>query len=182
MSQMLHRFDLDLSEEQYLRFITDKTAILYGASSELGAAYADAEDSTVAACRDFGLNLGLAFQIVDDCLDVEGEESVVGKSLGTDFGRGKLTLPFLRVLRGLDGDRRRRFREIFENVAQANGSLLDKQAALAAEFDLASGLAYAHARADHYLKAATRCLRGLPDNEYVEALRCMAEFVLLRRS
>ncbi len=210
MTQMLHRWDLDLTEAQYLRVIGEKTGVLYGASSELGALYAAQSGSAphlVRDMRDFGYNLGLAFQIIDDCLDVEGDESVVGKSLGTDFGKGKLTLPFLWVLRGLDESGRRRFAEIFRGAGAPGGARLDmasgngvasgaagtartstavddgmrKQAQLASEFDLAGGLNYAHERADGYLRTALTCLDRIPGNEYLDALRSMADFVLHRK-
>jgi octaprenyl-diphosphate synthase len=126
ITQMLHRFDQELSEERYLRVIGEKTAILYGASSELGAVYAEAEPALVERFERFGYELGLAFQIIDDCLDVEGDEKVVGKSLGTDFGKGKLTLPFLEMLRQLDAKGRERFREIFtdESIEKRQEALL----------------------------------------------------------
>jgi octaprenyl-diphosphate synthase len=177
ITQMLHRFDQELSEERYLRVIGEKTAILYGASSELGAVYAEAEPALVERFERFGYELGLAFQIIDDCLDVEGDEKVVGKSLGTDFGKGKLTLPFLEMLRQLDAKGRERFREIFTDE-----SIEKRQEALLAEFDLQPGLNYAHAKADAFLGSALSRLEGLPSNPYVEGLRMMADFVLHRRN
>ncbi|PIE22861.1 MAG: polyprenyl synthetase [Planctomycetota bacterium] len=177
ITQMLHRYDMQLSEEQYLRVIGEKTAILYGASSELGAIYAEASPEIVELFSGFGYELGLAFQIIDDCLDVEGDEKVVGKSLGTDFGKGKLTLPFLHLLSQLDSAERKRFLEIFEDK-----KIPDRQGALLAEFDLKPGLSYAHEKADSFLRAALRRLDGLPRNDYVEALRMMADFVLHRRN
>ena len=177
MTQMLQRFDLQLDEARYLEVIGQKTAILYGAASELGAVYADADPKLVRRLRDFGYQLGMAFQIIDDCLDVEGDERVVGKSLGTDFGKGKLTLPFLWVLQNCDAAERRRFEDIFRDTERDG---LAKQGQLAREFDLDGGLQYAHQRADAYLEAALAALVDMPKNDYVEALRTMADFVLHR--
>lgn len=182
MVQMLHRFDMELTEQQYLRVIGEKTASLYGAASELGALYAEADESVCRAFADFGYQLGLAFQIIDDCLDVEGDEDVVGKSLGTDFGKGKLTLPFLWVLRRLDAAGRRRFEEIFLDQSGVNGDGRERQRRLAAEFDLSGGLDYARRRATDCLRQAVVCLEGMPQSEYLEALRVMAGFVVSRRS
>jgi octaprenyl-diphosphate synthase len=151
--------------------------VLYGAASELGAFYAGADAEKVRACQVFGTSLGTAFQIIDDCLDVEGEESVVGKSLGTDFGKGKMTLPFLKLYADLDEAGRRRFDEIFEDQ-----NLEGRQEAVIREFDLSAGLSYAHDRADDALREALNSLSGLPNNEYVDALRAMADFVLNRRN
>ncbi|MEZ5990552.1 MAG: polyprenyl synthetase family protein [Planctomycetota bacterium] len=176
ITQMLHRYDLDTTEDLYLRVIGEKTAVLYGASGELGAAYAGGTPDQVEACRRFGHALGTAFQIIDDCLDVEGEEAVVGKSLGTDFGKGKLTLPFLHLYAGLGAGDRRRFEEIF-----ADPGLEDRQAVLAGRFDLSEGLRYAHDRADAFLHEALAALGNLPASAYLEALRTMTDYVLERR-
>ncbi len=177
VTQILHRFDLSMSEELYLSVIGEKTASLYAASAELGALYAGAGGPTVEAMREFGYALGLAFQIIDDCLDVEGEEAVVGKSLGTDVGKGKLTLPFLHLLGRLDRAGRSRFREILRA-----GDPATRQARLAAEFDLRPGLDYAHDVADRWLRRARTLLDGLPGGKEVEALRSMTDFVLHRRN
>ncbi|MAE76053.1 MAG: polyprenyl synthetase [Planctomycetes bacterium] len=184
ITQTMGRWDLELAEDTYFDVIGQKTAALYGASSELGAAYAGASDVVVSNMRDFGYNLGLAFQIIDDCLDVEGDEEVAGKSLGTDFGKGKLTLPFLWVLRALDESGKQRFAEIFRagQNGHRKGDCHDTRSErLAAEFDVQGGLAYAHERADGYLRAALSSLDGLQPNAYLDGLRAMADFVLHRR-
>ncbi len=177
ITQMLHRFDVATDEDLYFKVIREKTGVLYGAASELGASYAGANAEKIRFCKVFGISLGTAFQIIDDCLDVEGEEAVVGKSLGTDFGKGKLTLPFLKLYADLDDPGRRRFDEIFQDQ-----KLEGRQETLIREFDLRPGLAYAHDRADDALREALNSLSGLPDNEYVDALRAMADFVLNRRN
>ncbi|MFQ5504115.1 MAG: polyprenyl synthetase family protein [Planctomycetota bacterium] len=180
ITQMLHRFDPDLSERKYLQIIGEKTAVLYGAASELGALYGGASEAQAGSFRDFGYNLGLAFQIIDDCLDIEGEEAVVGKSLGTDCGKGKLTMPLIRLLRDLDGSRASRFRKIFLNRSLETAT--QRQELLATEFDLSAGLVYAHEQADKHLQAALGSLEGLPPSDALESLRSMADFVLCRRT
>lgn len=177
ITQMMHRFDVELGEDRYFRIIGEKTAMLYGASSELGAIYAGVDDETVQACHDFGYKLGLAFQIIDDCLDIAGDESIVGKSLGTDFESGKLTLPLLRVYDGLDETGRSRFREMFRA-----GETADRRRILAREFDLSGGLAYAHATADRLLDEALECLAVLPESASLAALRAMTQFVARRQN
>jgi len=176
VTQILHRYDLDMSENLYLEVIGEKTASLYGAAGELGAAYAGGEEGLCSRMRDFGYQLGLAFQIIDDCLDVEGEESIVGKSLGTDFGKGKLTLPFLYFLRSLSAAERAEFDRILRE-----GNPAERQRVLMERFDLSEGLAYAHRAADACLKRALGRLEGLPPSEELEALRTMTDFVLNRR-
>jgi len=104
--QNAHRHDPDLSEEMYYSIIESKTACLYGAACELAAHLASASEESVEAFLSFGLELGRAFQIVDDCLDITGVEEVVGKSLGTDLRHGKMTLPLI-MLRDMCTDEER---------------------------------------------------------------------------
>jgi octaprenyl-diphosphate synthase len=99
--QVENRFRPDIGEEVYLRIIRKKTAVLHAAACSLGAVLSGAGDAEARGLHAFGLDLGTAFQIVDDCLDYSGDEASAGKSLGTDLHQGKVTLPLLCLLRGL---------------------------------------------------------------------------------
>lgn len=105
----------EVTEEIYLGIIRAKTAALYGAGCELAALLSGVRDEVVDAFSDYGMSLGTAFQIIDDCLDISGEESVVGKSLGTDVTNGKMTLPLIHMLSHLEGPERRRVEDIIRN-------------------------------------------------------------------
>jgi octaprenyl-diphosphate synthase len=96
--QTQRRFDLNLSHDDYFRIIEMKTAALFGCAAELGARLSGSDAATVEAMRQFGLKLGTAYQIYDDCLDMAGDEMLAGKTLGTDLQKGKLTLPVLNLL------------------------------------------------------------------------------------
>ena len=97
--QTQRRFDLSLSVPDYFKIIEMKTAALFAAATELGAMLNEGTSpEVIAALRTFGLKLGTAYQVYDDCLDIAGDESKVGKSLGTDLKKGKLTLPVLLLL------------------------------------------------------------------------------------
>lgn len=106
MTQVGNAGNLLLSEQEYFEIIHRKTAILYGLSCRLGAMLAGASDDQAAAMEQFGNELGVAFQIVDDSLDLLGDPETVGKSLGTDLANGKMTLPIIRLRDGLDTDQR----------------------------------------------------------------------------
>ncbi len=93
--QIGSRFVPDLSEETYFEIIRKKTAVLHAVSCRLGGVFAGLDKARCDLLYDFGMHLGTAFQIVDDCLDYRGDESVVGKSLGTDLRQGKVTLPII---------------------------------------------------------------------------------------
>jgi len=99
MIQTQRRFDLKLGVEDYLRIVRMKTGSLFAAAAELGATISEAEPSTVALLKDFGMRIGTAYQIYDDCLDIAGDERLTGKTLGTDLRKGKFTLPVLFFLR-----------------------------------------------------------------------------------
>lgn len=97
--QTKRRFDLELSVEDYFHIIEMKTAALFAASTELGARLNEGTSpEAIAALKAYGLKLGVAYQIYDDCLDIAGDESKAGKTLGSDLRKGKLTLPVLLLL------------------------------------------------------------------------------------
>src|SRR5262245_307960 len=98
MAQVSDRGNLSLSEEQYLEIIEAKTAELCAVACQLGGHYAGASQGACESLDGFGRSLGIAFQIADDLLDVIGNESKTGKSLGTDLQKQKLTLPLIYLL------------------------------------------------------------------------------------
>jgi octaprenyl-diphosphate synthase len=101
--QLSRRHDLSLDTETYFEIVRRKTAVLVGAACELGARLSGASTADVAAWRRFGEQLGVAFQIQDDLLDLLGDEATVGKSIGRDLEKGKLTLPMILHIRGTSG-------------------------------------------------------------------------------
>ncbi len=93
--QLENSSDVALSESKYFEIIFGKTAVLFAAACESGALVSDASKAEVAALREFGTNLGIIFQIVDDILDYSSDEKVLGKDVGNDFFEGKVTLPVI---------------------------------------------------------------------------------------
>lgn len=176
IDQIAHRYDFDLSETLYLEMIGAKTAALYAAACELGAAYASAPALAVQAMHRFGWNLGLAFQIVDDCLDLEGSEEIVGKSLGTDVNEGKLTLPILYLLAKASPAQRRRIEEIYRSPG-----LADRVGTLCAEFPVREGIEASLRRADGFIREALSDLAIMPSNPSRKSLETMAEYILSRK-
>src|SRR3972149_2751295 len=104
--QLLRRYDLNLTEQEYLDIIERKTASLFATSCRLGAMFAGANRKMQEALTSYGLKVGMAFQIVDDCLDIIGSEDEMGKSLSSDLKKGKLTLPIIRLVGNLPEARR----------------------------------------------------------------------------
>lgn len=178
IEQSKAKYDFGLSVDRYVEMIDAKTASLYQASCELGAHYAGGSREIVAAASEFGRHLGLAFQIVDDCLDFDGAEDIVGKSLGTDVAEGKITLPIIHLLSGLAEPGRRRVEQIFR-AAASDG--VGANARLAAEFDLAHAVAASYEEARRYMTSAVGALRVLPASPSRTCLETMAAYVLGRR-
>jgi octaprenyl-diphosphate synthase len=96
--QTQRRFDLSLTKEDYFRIINMKTGALFAAATGLAARLSGVSEETEARLYDYGMKLGAAYQIYDDCLDLVGAEEEVGKTLRTDLAKGKLTLPILNLL------------------------------------------------------------------------------------
>jgi octaprenyl-diphosphate synthase len=103
-----YAYDLDVTQTQYEELIRHKTGSLIGAATEIGAAHGAADDATLRArWRRFGDLVGVAFQIVDDLFDYQGDPEVTGKPVGSDLAEGKVTLPLIAALRAAtDSDRR----------------------------------------------------------------------------
>ncbi len=168
------RGDFRLSETEYLSIIEAKTAELTACSCELGAYYAGGDEACVARYAAYGRDLGIAFQIADDILDLLGEESQTGKSLGTDLAKQKLTLPLIRLMALLDERHREQLTQLLENGSQLRRELLLPL------LERYGAIRYAADRAKHYADQARRRLDGLPLNPAVDSLRRLTHFVVSR--
>ena len=105
------------TEDEYLSVIRAKTAALFAAAAEVGPILAGSDHTAQKACRAYGLNLGIAFQLIDDALDYGGTASKLGKNVGDDFREGKITLPIVLAFRRGSDEERGFWREALENGA-----------------------------------------------------------------
>jgi octaprenyl-diphosphate synthase len=112
LQQICERGNIELSEEEYFDIIDAKTAELTACCCKLGATYADAANNVIDKMASFGRDLGIAFQIADDLLDLIGSEETVGKSLGTDLDQQKLTLPLIHLMHHAPMEQIKRVRAI----------------------------------------------------------------------
>ena len=174
MQQVHNRGNLDLDEAAYFEIIRGKTAELTAVSCRLGAHYAGAPEATVAAMDRYGRDLGVAFQIADDLLDLCGEERTTGKTLGTDLEKQKLTLPLIRLLATASPATAARVRAL---LADPGG---DHRRELRPYLEAAGALDYARVRARGCIASALEALDILPDSPARATLRGLAQHVVQR--
>ena len=165
----------DVPESEYLDVLQRKTAYLFSACCEVGALLGGADAKQRQALADYGLNLGTAFQLVDDLLDFTASEDALGKATGVDLIAGKVTLPLIYMLER-DGSGR----DMVETVIRDGNYEKVSRGDLLAAVDRMGGLEQARERADGYAEAARAALDDLPDSEYCDALRAIPTYVLNR--
>ena len=173
--QLLRRYDSDITESEYMSIIERKTASLCAASCKLGAIFSGANKRLSEALTNYGLKLGMAFQIIDDCLDVIGKEEEVGKTLNTDIQTGKLTLPLIRLVNRLPVNRKESACElIFQNGGKkTNSAIID----LLSEHE---AIDYAYESARQLVKKAQEEISFIPDTIFKTALLELGDYVVDR--
>lgn len=174
IAQNLTLHDVNQNEEDYFERIEKKTALFFAACCEAGALVAGAGEEEAGALRRFGRHLGMAFQIIDDVLDVSGEASVVGKPVGHDLGSGVLTLPVLHGLhRTQEGQRLR--------ALLSSGPLTREQVDEALAIVRRNGaVEYAYGVAADFADQALRELAALPPGRGRDLLEAVAAYTLRR--
>ncbi|HZW09763.1 MAG TPA: polyprenyl synthetase family protein [Phycisphaerales bacterium] len=180
--QLHFRDDYSLDEATYFEILERKTAALIGVACRLGAALAGARPALCEAMEAFGRRLGVAFQIQDDLLDLTGEEAVVGKSVGKDLEKGKLTLPVLIRLADLAPAERGRFLALLEGASAAGEEARAAAGRLRRELESSGAIARATERAAGLVAEARAHLGALPAGPARDMLDLMARAVVDRRS
>jgi len=115
LMELVHTDDWEASREEYMEIITAKTAVLMSAACACGAIISGVEREAEESLRQFGLNMGIAFQLMDDLLDYTSSEDVFGKPVGKDLKEGKITLPLIYTLPKIETSERKRFMDLFKN-------------------------------------------------------------------
>jgi len=174
--QLMTANDTQTSEEAYLKVIRSKTATLFAAAAQIGAVVADRPRLQEDALESYGMNLGIAFQLVDDVLDYSAHQAELGKTVGDDFREGKVTLPVVLAWRRGSEEERRFWRRTIEDEVQVEGDLqqaiayMDKHGALKDTIE----------RARHYGAIARDALGVFPENEAQIAMREVIDFCIER--
>ena len=173
--QLVAARDLGTTEDTYLRVIRGKTAALFAAACRAGGVVAGASPDQEEALREYGDALGIAFQIVDDLLDIEGSEAI-GKNRGDDLREGKLTLPVIRAVAAADGEERAFWTRVLER-----GEVSDEDVTRArALMERHGALASARAEAEAWVARARAALEALPETPLRGMLQDLADYVVAR--
>lgn len=172
LQQVHHRGNYQLTVNQYLEIISRKTSALTGAACMLGAHYAGADEPQIAQLRQYGSDLGMAFQITDDVLDIVGSPEQMGKTLGRDLDEKKLTLPVIHALTSP------KVRKDLQLVLQSDHPDRSRLAKLLTE---SGSIEFAMAAAWQYVTGAVNRLDILPPSEARGTLVDMARTILTRQ-
>ena len=191
LAQLCRRGDLAVSLADYLEIIAAKTAALIGLAGELGAHFNDASPAVEQACRDYGMDLGMAFQIADDVLDVVGDEGEVGKTLRSDLSEGKATLPLIHFLHAAQPLHTERIRKLLNGHPQTERGgrrirvtepVPADRVEQARRMLVESGcIESAMSVARQYVESAKARLAILPPGDARDALAQLADFATVRR-
>ena len=167
--------DVEITEEQYFDVLRRKTAYLFSGCCEIGAILAGANSSEQAALQEYGMNLGIAFQLADDCLDLTADERTIGKAAGTDLLEGKMTLPLIKLCQ-IDPDASQMLENIMDDGAYSNGA----RSEIAQRLRKHSILDGAKDVARSFGESARKNLEVLPETRYRSALEAIPDFVIQR--
>ncbi len=167
---------VDLTEAEYLEIIHCKTAVLFQGACRVGGLIADAAVSHVKALSDYGLNLGMAFQMTDDLLDYTGDVDNWGKGIGTDLKEGKLTLPVIKALERADGADKEKIAAMIGNFDVSKTAFVR----IVALLQRLKGLEYTHRLAEQYIDQAKNALDLFPPSQAKDILKDIADYALVR--
>jgi octaprenyl-diphosphate synthase len=168
--------DLSTQEARYLEVIRGKTAALFAAACQVGAVVADRPEAEEAALAEYGMNLGIAFQLVDDALDYAADQATLGKTVGDDFREGKITLPVLVAYGAGDAAARAFWRRTIEASEQGDADLEHALALMAGCGAIGATLA----RAARFAATAKAALVAFPDGPWRRALAEVADYTVSR--
>lgn len=174
--QLTKTGDPSTSETEYLSVIEYKTATLFAAAAQTGAVLAGADDSHERALRRYGLNMGMAFQLMDDVLDYRGNATSLGKNVGDDLAEGKPTLPLIETMRSGDGTARAMVQQAITEKSST------ELAAIVAAVEACGALDFTVAQANGFTRQARAALDELPDSDIKEQLLTLSELAVHRNA
>ena len=174
--QLASTADLNTTLDTYLEIISSKTAALFSAAARVGGVVADVDEKQEKALVDFGENLGIAFQLVDDALDYSGKQAALGKTIGDDFREGKITMPVVLAFEKGDEQEKAFWRRVIEADNQKDDDLAHAIELMARHRTLDATMELAR----EYGRRARLALSSLPENAYRDALDGIINFSIER--
>jgi octaprenyl-diphosphate synthase len=174
--QLLKTCDIEISEEDYLEVVVNKTAVLIAAACQIGGLLGKVPEHQVLALHDFGMDVGVAFQLMDDCLDYVADAAELGKTIGADLEEGKITLPLIHTVRQCTESERSAIRTVVEKEAVEPGDL-DAVLRLIEKY---RGIEFAREQAGQRVSRAVARLDSFGEAPEREALKAVAQYVVSR--
>ena len=174
--QLVTQNDLSTTESRYLEVVQGKTAALFAAACEIGAVVANRPEQEAAALAEYGMKLGIAFQLVDDALDYVADQATLGKTIGDDFREGKITLPILIAFVAGDESQKAFWRRTIEQLEQTESDL-DRAMKLIADH---GAIGMTLDRAHCFVQEAKAALLIFPDSPIRHALAGVADYTVCR--
>ncbi|MBI5561091.1 MAG: polyprenyl synthetase family protein [Deltaproteobacteria bacterium] len=176
MLQLIKHSDVNTTEGEYLDVITSKTAVLFSASCRMAAILSGAAEGKEKALSDFGLDIGIAYQLVDDCLDYTSKDEELGKRAGNDLREGKVTLPFIKAYSGASGKEK----DIMRKAIEAGHATKDQLLEVFEIIKKHRGIEYTTAFAGERIEEAKRHLEVFEPTTDRAALTAVADNVIER--
>lgn len=167
---------IDISETDYMELIDRKTAALFSACARLGAIAGGADEATESQLSEFGWNLGMAFQLIDDMLDFTSREKILGKPVGNDLQEGKVTLPMIYALTEASPAERQLVETVLRDQNYSRVPLSKIQELITER----GGLVRARERAQFFTDRARQLIASLPESRYQQALSAVTDLVTER--
>lgn len=174
--QLVTQHDLSTPEERYLEVIRGKTAALFEAATQVGAVVAGRPEAEESALATYGMNLGIAFQLVDDALDYAADQERLGKTVGDDFREGKITLPVLLAYQRADPAERSFWERTIQDCGQGDADLAHALGLMAKCGAIDATLE----KAAWFAERAQRALGVLPDSPFRAAMMDAADYTVRR--
>jgi len=177
LNEYFNSGNLDLDEKDYLAIIEDKTASLFSASCQIGGILANASKREENFLTEYGTNLGISFQIVDDLLDFTGDEKVLGKPILSDLSEGRITLPLIYTLSNDGEENRQRIVEILQSKNLKKDSLEEILKIVKSN----GALEYTYKKAEEFSSKSREIISRFPESPHRDSLNLLSEFILTRR-
>ena len=176
--QLLKHSDPETTEDEYLTVIINKTAVLLSVTCRISAILGKGSVAEIEAMSDFGLDLGIAYQLTDDCLDYTSNDEDLGKAIGNDLREGKVTMPLIKAFRDADDDEK----ELIRSVVEADELLEEDLKKVFSIIEKYEGIEYTLESAMARIESAKEALDIFEPNIERAALMAMADNVIDRRS